>query len=88
MRDLVFLHFHPYRQSSLKQSGTKKMKPQFYGPYIIAQRVGEVAYELEIREHNKIIFFFHVSWLKNALGKHSIPSMELPPLDDEGNLVL
>jgi hypothetical protein len=31
--DLVFLRLQPYRQSSLKKSGAKKLKPRFYGPY-------------------------------------------------------
>jgi hypothetical protein len=33
--DLVFLRLQPYRQSSLKKSGDKKLKPRFYGPYRI-----------------------------------------------------
>jgi hypothetical protein len=32
---LVFLRLQPYRQSSLKKSGAKKLKPIFYGPYRI-----------------------------------------------------
>jgi hypothetical protein len=33
--DLVFLRLQPYRQSSLKKNGAKKIKPRFYGPYRI-----------------------------------------------------
>ena len=32
--------------------------------------------------------YFHVSSLMKTLGQHIAPSMELPPLDDEGLLVL
>jgi hypothetical protein len=46
--DLVFLRLQPYRQSSLKRSGAKKLKPKFYGPYRVIRRIGEVAYELEL----------------------------------------
>ncbi|KAH9323865.1 hypothetical protein KI387_018504, partial [Taxus chinensis] len=49
--DLVFLRLQPYRQSSLKQKGAKKLKPRFYGPYRVVRRVGAVAYELELPEH-------------------------------------
>jgi hypothetical protein len=53
--DLVFLRLQPYRQSSLKKSGAKKLKPRFYGPYRIMRRVGEVTYELEIPKGSKIM---------------------------------
>jgi hypothetical protein len=86
--DLVFLRLQPYRQSSLKKSGAEKLKPCFYGPYRVIQRVGEVAYELELSEGRKIHNVFHVSCLKKALGQQVTTSAELPPLDEEGQLVL
>ena len=39
---LVFLSLQPYIQSSLKKSGTKKLKTRFYGPYKVVWRVGKV----------------------------------------------
>ena len=72
----------------MKISGTEKLKPRFYGPYRILKRVGEVAYELELPEGSKIHNVFHVSCLKKALGQHAVASPELPPLDEEGKLVL
>jgi hypothetical protein len=86
--DLVFLRLQPYRQSTMKISGAEKLKPRFYGPYRILKRVGEVAYELELPEGSKIHNVFHVSYLKKALGQHVVASPELPPLDEEGKLVL
>ena len=47
-----------------------------------------MAYELELLEESKIHNVFHVSSLKKTLGQHIAPSTELPPLDDEGMLVL
>jgi hypothetical protein len=85
--DLVFLRLHPYRQSSLKKNGVEKLKPRFYGPYRVVQRVGEVAYELELLDGSKIYNVFHVSCLKKALGQQVTTSTKLPPLD-EGQLVL
>jgi hypothetical protein len=66
--DLVFLRLQPYKQSSLKKFGAEKLKPRFYGPYRVIQRVGEVAYELELLEGSKIHNVFHVSCLKKAVG--------------------
>ena len=42
--------------------------------------MGEVAYELKLPAH--------VSRLKKALGHHVVPFTILPPLDDEGKLIL
>ena len=86
--DLVYLRLQPYRQSTLKQKGAEKLKPRFYGPYKVIRRVGQVAYELELPQRNKIHNIFHVSCLKKALGQHVTVTEELPPTDDEGHLVL
>ena len=82
------MRLQSYRQSSLKQKGAEKLKRRFYGPYKVIRKVGEVAYELELPKERKIHNVFHVSSLKKTLGQHIAPSMELPPLDDEGLLVL
>ena len=82
--DLVFLRLQPYPQSSLKKSGAKKLKPRFYEPYKVVRKVGEVAYELKLIEGSKIHNVFHVSCLKKVLGQQIIASIELPPLDEEG----
>jgi hypothetical protein len=86
--DLVILRLQPYRQSSLNKSGVEKPKPLFYGPYRVIMRVGEVAYELELPEGRNIHNIFHVFYLKKAFGQQVTASMYLPPLDEEGKLVL
>ena len=86
--DLVYLRLQPYPQSTLKQKGAEKLKPYFYGPYRVIHRVGQVAYELELHKGSKIHNVFHVSCLKKALGQHVTATEELPPIYDEGHLVL
>jgi len=85
--DLVYLRLQPYRQASIKRSGTEKLQPHFFGSYRVRRKVGIVAYELELPSGRKIHNVFHVSCLKRALGQHITPIEELPPLDEEGQLI-
>jgi hypothetical protein len=86
--DLVYLRLQPYRQASIKRSGAEKLQPCFFGPYRISRRIGAMAYELELPPGSRIHNVFHVSCLKKAIGQHINPIEILPPMDEEGQLVL
>jgi hypothetical protein len=86
--DLVYLRLQPYRHASIKISGAENLQPHFFGHYRINRRVGVMAYELELPQGSKIHNVFHVSCLKKVLGQHITPLEVLPPLDEEGKLVL
>jgi hypothetical protein len=64
------------------------LKPHFYGPYRVIKRAAEIAYELELLEVSRIHNAFHVSYLKKALGQHVTTSTNIPPLNEEGKLVI
>jgi hypothetical protein len=86
--DLVYLRLQPYRQACIKRSRAEKIQPRFFGPYRISRRIGAVAYELDLPQGSRIHNVFHVSCLKKYIGQHIIPIETLPPMDEEGQLVL
>ena len=76
VEDLVFLKITPLK-ASLMSGKRKKLQPRFVGPYKIIQRVGNVAYKLELPSSlSRIHNVFHVSILKKY---HPDPSHILQP---------
>ena len=88
VNDLVYLRLQLYKQTTIKGKGSKKLKPRFYGPYKVIRKVGEVGYQLELPMGSKIHNVFHVSCINKVIGNQISVSYALPPLDDEGQLVL
>ena len=84
--DWVYLRLQPFKQRSMHQK-MGKLAPKFYGPYQILQRIGAVAYKLDLPTDARIHPVFHVSCLKMKLGQSILPLPQLPPMDAGGQLI-
>ncbi|OMO79271.1 reverse transcriptase [Corchorus capsularis] len=77
--DMVLLKLQPYRQVSVASRRNQKLTPRFYGPFPIVDRVGLVAYKVQLSEGSRLHPVFHVSCLKKFHGTESC-SFTLPLL--------
>ena len=86
--DFVYLKLQPFRQLTIRTRGNMKLSPRFYGPYQVLEHLGKVAYRLELPQQSKIHPVFHVSQLKKKLGNLDHVTPELPPVKEDGMVLL
>lgn len=67
-----------YKQSSVEERSHNKLSPIYYGPYYIIDKVGDVAYKLDLPEHSEVHPTFHVSKLRKSVKEGQQTSTALP----------
>ncbi|KAK8461936.1 hypothetical protein SEVIR_1G118001v4 [Setaria viridis] len=80
VNDLVYLKLQPYNQTSVASRSNQKLSFKFYGPFKVLQRVGSVAYKLDLPVECRIHPVVHVSQLKKHVSATTPISSELPSL--------
>jgi len=83
--DLVYLKLQPYIQSSVASRLNHKLSFRFFGPFSILQKVGLVAYRLDLPSDCRIHLVVHVSQLKKHVPPQPVVSTNLSSIPSDSD---
>lgn len=88
MGELVYLKLQPYIQSSVAPRSNQKLSFRFFGPFKILDRVGMVAYRLDLPETCRIHPVVHVSQQKRHVPPRTLVESDLDSVPVDPQAVL
>lgn len=83
----MYLKLQPYRQVTAAIRKNLKLSAEFFGPCEILEKIGTVAYKLNLPATSKVHPVFHVSELKRAVGQARVHG-QLPQVTEQGSFDL
>jgi len=87
----VLVNLQPYRQHSwllLALTKNQKLSLRYFGPFSVAERIGQVAFSLLLPPAAKEHYVFNCSQFKLCKGDHSTPDVPLPIITVDWSPVL
>jgi len=78
--DWAWLRLHHRSAAGITDRAAGKLAPRYYGPYLVLERIGDVAYRLQLPPRAKIHNVFHVVFLKKHQGDPPATMVPLPPV--------
>jgi hypothetical protein len=73
--DKVFVKLQPYVQSSLACRAHQKLAFKYFGSYTIQEKIGSVAYKLNLPTDSAIHPVFHINHLKKLVSTSAVSSV-------------
>lgn len=84
--DMVYLKLLPFRHQAFNIHQHLKLTTKYDGPIKILEKIGLVAYNLQLHVIAGVHPVFHVSHLKKHLGAKAIPEQDLPLVTEKGHI--
>ncbi|XP_006579069.1 uncharacterized protein [Glycine max] len=81
-RYLVYVKLYPYRQIFVAFRSNAKLALIYYGPYLVLDQIGALAYKVQLPPNSLIHNVFHTSQLKKFI-KEASTSVNCPSTNEE-----